>query len=132
MKTKTFRNGSASCKSYCKKVGNGWEVGFTYGKKLVFVGNFIHTSEANRWFSIMNTEIRAFARRYTVGKTYNKTWFAKFLGAQLYRKYYSFLSQTFTTYNRNWSRAVTTDTRKYRRMSRGWSSGERTPFLKAA
>jgi hypothetical protein len=132
MKTKTYRNGSFSCKGYCRDAGNGWEVGFYYGKKLIFVGNFIHQSEATRWYRLMNREVRTFSRRYTVGRTYPKAWFAKFLGAQLYRTYYAFLNKCFAKYSREFSRATTQNQRTYKRMTRQWRGTSRTPFLKAA
>ena len=132
MKTKTYRSGSTTFRAYLKDVGNGCEVGFVTGTKTIFVGNFIHTSEANRWYTTMNTEIRSFCQRYKVGPTCPKTWFAHFMSDHLYKKYYTFLNKVFVTHNRRYTTAVNRDVKKYNRIARNWYPNEKGRFLKVA
>lgn len=130
MKSKTYRGGKTSGRSYCKNVGNGWEVGFVFGGRTTFVGNFIHSAEANQWYARMNREIRSFAKRYTVGTNCPKTWYAHFLSNHLYKTYYTVVNRNLAQHNRKYNRATTTDVRTYRRLNRNWSN--KTTFLKAA
>lgn len=132
MKTRTYRNGTTTCRSYLKNVGNGWEVGFTYAGKPLFVGNFIHSTEANQWYGVMNAEIRTFTKKYKVGPGCPKSWYFHFVKSHLYDKYYHFLGRKFTGYTKNYRRAVSQSQRTYRRMARRWTPTERTHFLKAA
>lgn len=132
MKTKTYKSGKTTFRAYLKDCGNGWEVGFFCGTKPLFIGNFIHSSEANRWYSVMNTEIRTFAKRFTVGPRCPKNWYTTFLSDTLYRRYYGFLNKVFVIHNRKYNQAVTRDVRTYKRLNRNWYPGEKTRFLKAA
>jgi len=132
MKTKTYRHSRVACKSYIKNVGFGWEVGFIFGSRPIFVGNFINAREAKQWYALMNREIRTFARRYTVGRTCPTAWFTHFFGSHLYRTYYNFLDRVFTKHHRTYAKAVNRDLRRYRQLSKRWYPRERTAFLKAA
>lgn len=132
MKTKTYRSGKTSFRAYLKDCGNGFEVGFVSGTKVIFVGNFIHAFEANRWFTIMNTEIRSFCQRFKVGPSCPKTWFTNFLSDSLYKKYYTFLHRVLVTHNRKYTTAVNRDVKKYQRLNRNWYPAEKGRFLKAA
>jgi hypothetical protein len=132
MKTKNFRNGKYACKSYLKPAGRGYEVGFTLGGAPLFVGNFIHSSEANQWYSRMNQEIKSFSKKHPVGKTYPKTWFSHFLKSHLYKNYYSFLDKTFTRHEKSFTREFKKNQRKYKKLKSKWQPKERTPALKAA
>jgi hypothetical protein len=132
MKNKTYRSGNSTFRAYQKTVGNGVEVGFVTGTKTIFVGNFIHTAEANRWYSTMNTEIRSFCARYKVGPSCPKNWFTHFMSDHLYKKYYTFLNKAFVTHNRKYTTAVNKDVKKYNRISRNWYPSEKGRFLKAA
>jgi hypothetical protein len=132
MKSKSYRSGKTSFRAYLKDCGNGFEVGFLCGTKPVFIGNFIHSSEANHWYSVMNSEIRSFARRYTVGKNCPTTWYCHFMGSHLYKKYYSFLNKVFVKHNRTYTQAVNKDVRKWKSLNRRWTPSTKTTFLKAA
>jgi hypothetical protein len=132
MKTKTFSTGKISCRTYVKTVGHGWETGFVFNGRTLFVGNFIHQREATTWYATMNREISRFARKYTVGTRFPITWFANFVRNHLYKTYYQFLDRTFTRYNRTYNSAVASDIRKYQRLRKTWTSQKRTTFLKAA
>jgi len=81
---------------------------------------------------MMNREIRTFAGRYKMGPRAPKAWFGTFLTSHLYQRYYAFLDNCFSTYRRNYGRAVSKGTRTYRRMTRSWTPSERKPFLRAA
>jgi len=132
MKTKSYRSKHMSGKTYLKVVGNGFEAGLILNGMPVFVGNFIHSKEANLWFGLMNREIRQFSRKYSVGSKFPKTWFAQFVKNHLYKTYYAFLDRIVTGYTKSFGRAVLRDTRKYKQIRKNWSSSERTPFLKVA
>ena len=132
MKTKSYRNSKTTGRGYLKPVGSGWEVGFVYGTKPLFVGNFVHSKEANTWFGLMNREIRTFTRKYTVTNRVSTTWYTHFLSSQLYKKYYLYLDRLLARHNRNWNKAVNRDLRTYRRLSRQTRGTERTVFLRAA
>jgi hypothetical protein len=132
MKTKTYSTGKINCRTYCKPVGNGWETGFVFNGRPLFVGNFIHQREANTWYGIMNREISRFAKKYTVGTHFPVTWFTSFVRNHLYRTYYQFLDRIFTRYNRTYNTAVIRDIRKYQRLRKSWTSQKKTPFYKAA
>ncbi len=132
MKTKTYRAQNVRCKSYLKPVGSGFEVGFIFGSKTIFVGNFVHRGEATRWFTQMNKGVRTFSRRYTVGSKFPSTWFGNFLSAFLYRNYYSFVNGVVAKHQRESLRMVNTGVRKYKRIAKNWEPSERKSILKAA
>jgi len=131
MKTKNFRNGSLTARCYMKPAGNGYEVGFVYGGKTVFVGNFILTAEANKWWATMNREITAFNKRNKVTTKFPKNNYGKFLGAYLYNCYYKFLNTAFSKHTRHYGKVVNKNTRALRTWNRR-AVGTRVPFLKAA
>lgn len=110
---KTFKYGKHTCKAYKKPVGKGWEVGFTLGTQPVFVGNFIHTKEANTWFAIMTAEIRKFTKRYSHASKAPTAWIKKFWSNSMYKSYYTYLDRQFTKYNSTYSRAVRKDERRF-------------------
>jgi hypothetical protein len=132
MKTKTFSTGKYNCRTYWKPAGNGWETGFIFNGRPLFVGNFIHKNEATTWYATMNREITRFARKYTVSHQFPVTWFTNFIRNHLYRTYYQFLDRVFTRYNRSYSTAVVRDIRKYQRLRKTWSAQKKAPFYKAA
>jgi hypothetical protein len=133
MKTKAYRNGKLTARSYMKAVGNGFEVGFTYAGKTLFMGNFIHSSEATQWYGTMNREIRNFARRYKVApRKTSATWYGTFLRSHLYTCYYRFCDRAFTRHTRTFQTAVNKNVRRFRQVTRHQVARERTPFLKAA
>ncbi len=132
MKTKTYRSGTTTCRSYSKTVGNGVEVGFTVGGRTVFCGNFVHSSEAATWYTKMNREISTFSRRYKVGPSCPKSWYTHFLGQHLYNQYYAFLDKTFTKHTKTYKKAVTRSQRKYQRMNQTWYPAEKKVVLRAA
>lgn len=132
MKTGTYRNGRKPCKTYLKTVGNGWEVGFTYAGRPVFLGNFIHSSEAKQFYTLMRREISHFGRRYKVGKAYPTAWFKTFIGAHLRRCYYTFVTQMVQRHKTEAARTYGKTLRTYRRLNRRWSGKAKMPCLRAA
>src|SRR5580658_5350385 len=117
MKTKTYRNGTTTCRTYLKNAGSGWEVGFTFGGRTLFVSNFTRSNEANTWYSTMNREIRNFAKRFKVGPGCSKTWYAKFMTNWLYSTYYHFCDRNFTKHTRTYRKVVSSEMRRYRRLN---------------
>lgn len=134
-KTKNYRNGKFGARCYMKTAGNGWEVGFVYGGKPIFVGNFIHASEANSWWGTMNREIRNFSKRHKVTKNFPKNNYGKFLGAYLYSCYYRFLNTAFTKYTRFYGRTYNQGTRTFKTWNNRTNTtthGPRVAYLRAA
>lgn len=132
MKEKKYRNGNVTCKTYIKPAGKGYEVGFTFGGKSIFVGNFVWRAEANAWYTQMNKEVRTFAKKYKVGKTYPQAWYRHFLGSHLYNCYYKHLNKVFAKHQRTFNSQFNKDLRKYKTLSRNWTPKTKTPALRAA
>jgi len=133
MRTKSFRNGaSLRCRSYIKNVGKGYEVGFIFGGKPIFLGNFIKSNEANTFYGQLNKDIRTFSKKFRVGKNCPKTWYGKFLGNHLHRRYYSFINRVVPTNNRTAQRGFNKSLREYKRLNRRWTPSQKAVFLKAA
>src|SRR5690606_7976127 len=121
MKKKKYKIGRFTCHTYFKPVGQGWEVGCKFGTTAVFVGNFIHTSEANQYWGMLNKEIRTFCKKYWIGPKASAAWYRRFLTNHLYAHYYRFLDLKFNRYQRTYLSLVRKDQTKYRRLSRGWN-----------
>jgi hypothetical protein len=132
MKKKYFGPKSLRCWSYFTKAGEGFEVGFYLQGRSVFVGNFVHQTEATKWYSLMNREIGLFAKKYPVGPTFPVTFWRTFLGNYLYSTYYTHLDRLFAKHTHQYKKAVVRDLRKYSHLKKNWSNSERTPFYKAA
>jgi len=121
MKTKSYSYGDWSWKTYLKKVGSGWETGFLFDGKPIFVGNFIYPQEASRWYALMNREISSFAKTYKVGSNFPAAWFKSFFSNHLYRFYYAYLDKLFAKYNRSYQAAVSRDVRRYKQFAKKFS-----------
>lgn len=132
MKTKTWRTGQFTCRTYQKPAGHGFEVGFIYDKKPLFLGNFIQSKEANQWYTQMNKEIRSFSKKYKVGKTFPKSWYRHFLTTHLYKSYYAFLDKVFKTQTRRVTKDLNRNVRQYKKLNKKWYTKEKAPYLKAA
>ena len=133
MKQKYFKHGTAKFgRSYLKSIGEGKEAGFEFKGKKVFVGNFIHSSEASAWYTLMNKEITTFAKRYPVGEKYPSQWYSKFIQHHLYSTYYKFLDKKFSQHTRTYQSAVKKDLTKYKKLRKKWDRSELRPFYKKA
>ena len=132
MRTRGFKLGKYTCKSYFKAVGKGYEVGFQFGGTPVFTGNFIHSKEANAWWTIMNTEFAKFTKKYWVGKTAPISWYSKFVSNHLYKTYYSWLAKEFNRHQRSSTVALKKNERRYHQLKKNWSRTESLPLKKAA
>ena len=113
MTQRHYKYGKYSCKAYKKPAGKGFEVGFTLGANEIFVGNFIHATEANAWWTKMNKEMHTFSRKYAAAPNAPMAWTTKFMSNYLYKSYYSFLDTCFTKYQRGFTQAVRKDERRY-------------------
>ncbi len=133
MTVKRFKAPKVACRSYVKSAGQGWEVGFVFNGKNIFVGNFIYRNEATRWYALMNRTIRSFSYKNKVTPNFPKTQYAQFLAGHLYRTYYAFLDKLFAGYSKNWNRTVARNARKFKSTTRRTAhTGQRFPLLKAA
>ena len=133
MKKHYYWFGNTKCHTYMKQVGQGYEVGFHFGKTSIFVGNFIHTREATKWWAVMNKEMKSFTKRYRVGQEASVVWYTKFFSHYLYNSYYGFLDQQFNKYQKTFAKAVKTDAKKYINFKKNWhNKGEVFHFIKAA
>ena len=135
MKSKLYKRGPAKYKAYMKPAGKGYEVGFMWGTKTLFVGNFVNKPEAAAWYTLMNREYDRFSRKYTQTPPKGGTGFAfynKFIANTLYKHYYDYLDKCFgkhtRTYNREWTRGVST----YNRLKKSWLSKENQPYARRA
>lgn len=132
MKQKTFKSGTFTCKSTLRQVGHGFEVCFTQGKKVLFVGTFTRSTEANVWFSHMNREVRKLGRRFSVGQKWPVTWFHHLVTSTLNKRFVAFQARFLVREARNATRVERRCVRQYRRLARRWEGTNRRPLLRAA
>ena len=131
MKTKKYSYGKFHFNAYYKTAGHGYEIGLTYGKKTIFVGNFIHQEDANKWWTTLNSETTKFAKKYWVNDDVSTTWYCHFFSSHLYKSYYTFLDKCFTKYTSSYSAAFKRDSRRYQKLQRNWDRTE-SPKFRAA
>jgi hypothetical protein len=122
-KNKIYKFGHNTLKCAFRPVGHGYEVCLTWDKKTIFVGNFVHKVEANRWWGVMNRELHHFTRTYWYNGKVTGTWYANFFANHIYATYYAWLDKAFTKYTKTYTRAFTRDAKKYRTMKRTWTTG---------
>ncbi len=134
MKSKLYKRGPIKYKAYMKPVGKGYEVGFLWGTKPLFVGNFINQTEATTWYQLMNNEYARFSRKYahTPVKGTGLAFYNKFIGSSLYKHYYDFLDKCFGKHTRTFHREFTKDVRQYNRMKKHWPVKENQPYSRRA
>jgi len=135
MKSKLYKRGTAKYKAYMKPAGKGYEVGFLWGTKPLFVGNFINQQEATTWYTLMNREYERFSRKYTQAPPKKGTGFAfynKFIANSLYKHYYDYLDKCFGKHTRTYHREHTKDVREYNRMKKNWPVKENLPYVRRA
>lgn len=120
MTNRTYKYGKYTCKAYKKPCGKGFEIGFTFGGHEVFVGNFIHSREANAWWTIMNAELKKFGKKYAAAPNAPLTWTCKFMSNYIYKAYYNYLDREFSKHHRGFTQAVRKDERRYSSMKRHW------------
>lgn len=132
MTTTTYKYGKHTCKAYKKTVGQGWEVGFTFGTHTIFVGNFIHQKECNMWWSKMNMEVRKFSKRYALPKNASPQFFMKFMTSHLYKCYYSWLNTQFNKYTRTYTSNCKSFERKFNGQKRRWPTSTERATLRRA
>ena len=123
--SKTYQYGDFSFKTYCKPVGQGWEVSLYCFGKPYFVGNFIHKKEAYAWWKTFNKEITSFAKTYWCSNETPQQWYCHFMTNHLYKKYYAFLDKLFSQYNKTYKTAVFKDVKKYKQMKKTWEPSEK-------
>jgi hypothetical protein len=120
-KTKTYKFGPYSFKTYFKPAGNGYEVGFFYKGTPYFVSNFVQKSEAQTWWTKFNKEIQSFSKRYYASNKMPFTWYCNFMAKHLYTCYYNWLDKVFARHETSFKRAFTQDIRKYTTYKKGFS-----------
>lgn len=119
-KNKTYKFGDLTFKAYCKPAGHGWEVGFTYCGKPVFVGNFVHSHEAKQWWSKMCHHMTYFCKHHDYVPTASPTWYCKYFGNYMYKAYYTWLDKCFTKYTRTYTNATKNDYKKYKHFEKNY------------
>ncbi|MCB0394949.1 MAG: hypothetical protein KDD25_10335 [Bdellovibrionales bacterium] len=125
MKTKTYKYGKITFKTYLKKVGHSYECGLVFSGKPVFLGNFVHSAYATKWWGVMNQEIRKFSTKFCTSGTVSKTWYTNFLSHHVNVAYFNFLDKILGKYNRAAVSAVSKNSTKYRRLKRNWATTDR-------
>jgi hypothetical protein len=132
MSTKLFKNGSKKYKSYMKPVGKGFEVGFLCGTKSLFVGNFVHKSEATQWYQKMNAEYSHFSKKFWHNPKAGAAtaFYHKFITHNLYKHYYDFLDKCFGKYTKTFQREYSRDVRTYHKLKKSWTEKGGTPWTR--
>lgn len=113
MKTKSYKYGKHTLKAYSKKAGEGWEVGFFFDKRRIFVGNFIHTAEATEWWKVMNEEVRRFTHKHHYAPRVPKAFYSKFFSNHMYNTYYGYLDKAFSIYATTYGREYKQQLKRY-------------------
>lgn len=132
MKSRQFRQGKHTYRAYCKPVGKGYEVGLTFGGNPLFLGNFIHSKEANSWYTQMNKEITKFSTKFWITSKAPKSFYKKFLANHLYKTYYAWLGRQMPKYANQFTRAYNKDVRKYKQLKKNWKPQEKVALRRAA
>lgn len=130
MKKTFFTFGDFRCFAYLKAAGQGFEVGFQFGRETIFVGNFIHKAEATKWWNLMNKEMKTFTTRFQATEDAPFAWYAKFFSHHLYNSYYNFLEQEFAKHQKTFAKAFAKDAKKYETFKKNWD-GEALSFRRA-
>lgn len=112
-KFKTYKCGPYTFKSYCKPVGHGWEIGYTYKGRNYFTSNFVNKTEAVTWWKKFNSEIVSFCKKFYMSNKMPFTWYCNFMANHMYKTYYTWLDQVFAKNGKTFKRAYTKDARKY-------------------
>ena len=119
-KAKNYEFYGYQFKSYFKPAGAGWEVGFTFEGKSLFVGNFVHKTEATQWWKTFNTEITYFFGKFEFPVKGPHQLMTKFFTNHMYQTYYAWLDKKFTQYNKEYTKACKTDVKNYKKMQPTW------------
>jgi len=109
-----YKFGALHFKPYFKACGNGWEVGVTCAGKNVFMGNFVHQFEAREWWKVMHKHLDTFCKTHDYVPTASNTWYFKFLGAYLYKPYYSWLDKTFAKHTKTYTKEYSKGVKQYK------------------
>jgi hypothetical protein len=120
MKNKTYRYGKLQFRAYIKPVGQGYEAGLVFEGKSLFVGNFVHSAEANKWWGRMNLELRNFISRFKAADTVSKVWYCKFITAHINKCYYAFIEKQIVLHERKAERQFNSHARQYKGLKRNW------------
>ena len=115
-KMKNYTFGKMTFKAYCKPAGKGFECGITFQGKPVFVGNFIHKSEATKWWGLMSTYCAKFVNTHEFVPTAGYNWYCKYFANTLYKNYYMFLDKEFTKYQKTYSKNTVHFAKHYKKM----------------
>ncbi len=128
-KTKDYNYYGYNFKAYYMNAGHGYEVGFTFEGKPLFVGNFVHKKEAMEWWKNFNNEIVYFFGKYEFPVKGPHQYMTKFFTNYIYTEYYAWLDKKFAKYNKEYAKAWKHDEKNYKKMKPNWKT---TPERKAA
>jgi hypothetical protein len=126
-KTKTYKYGPNTFKTYFKPVGKGYEVGMTYQDRPMFVSNFVRKTEATKWWGMFNKEIFGFAKKYNYTHTMPFSWYCNFLANHLNKFYFNWLDKVFAKHEITFKKSFTRDAAKYSKMAKTKKSHSPTP-----
>ncbi|MFN3454399.1 MAG: hypothetical protein ACK41T_05510 [Pseudobdellovibrio sp.] len=115
-KTKNYKLGKNTFKTYFKPVGKGFEIGFTYKNRNYFTSNFVNKTEATKWWSFFNKEITSFSKKHWLSNNMPFVWFCNFLNNHLYKTYYSWLDKVFNKHEENFHNAYKKDYKKFLKL----------------
>lgn len=107
-RSRQFKCGRNTFKTYFKPAGKGYEIGFTYGGRNFFTSNFINKTEATKWWGFFNKEITSFCKKHWLSNNMPFNWYCNFMTNHLYKCYYTFLDKVFfkneTTFKKAYSK----------------------------
>lgn len=119
-KTKDYNYYGYNFKAYYMNAGHGYEVGFTFDGKPLFVGNFVHKKEAMEWWKNFNNEIIYFFGKYDFPVKGPHQYMTKFFTNYIYTEYYAWLDKKFAKYNKEYAKAWKHDEKNYKKMKPNW------------
>jgi hypothetical protein len=117
-KTKTYKYGPNTFKAYLKPVGAGWEVGCTYQNRNFFVGNFVHKTEATKYWAMFNKEIVGFCKKFAWTKDMPFAWYCNYMSNSLYTGYYAWLDKVFNKHQITFKKSYAKDFSRYTKMKK--------------
>lgn len=117
-KYKNYKFGEMTFKSYFRPVGHGYEVGLTYDGKPIFVGNFVHKTEATYWWKHMSQHLRGFVSKHEYIPTASATWYCKYVSNYVYKYYYAWLDKAFNKYTKEYTKASASDYKEYKKYEK--------------
>jgi hypothetical protein len=112
-KSKNYKLGKNTFKTYFKPAGKGYEIGFVHKGRHFFTSNFVSKPEALKWWTHFNSEIESFSKKYWVSNKMPFMWYCNFMNNHIYKCYYSWLDKVFDKHELNYHHAYKKDFKQF-------------------